>query len=270
MGMFKDCRSLKKINLRGLNASKVTSMERMFERCRALTSINLSVLKTSKVESLMGMFKDCRSLKKINLRRLKTGKYICMNEIFSGCSSLNSIDLSSLDTSSINHHAGMFMNSSVSKIALGSNTVSLSTYRGPWKRVKMLNGSSANGPVINTLHEYTGSAPGWYEMIDLTNPINAKGNTVKIKYKKLKKKNITIKRANAIKVTKAQGKVTYKLTGVKKAKFKKYFKVKKNGNITVKKKLKKGSYKLKIKVMAAGNVQYKKAAKTTNVSIKVK
>ena len=104
----------------------------------------------------------------------------------------------------------------------------------------------------------------------MSNPLKVKGKTVKIKYKKLKKKSMTIKRAKAIKVTNAQGKVRYKLTGVKKSKFKKYFKVKNNGNIAVKKKLKKGSYKLKIKVTAAGNVQYKKATETITVSIKVK
>jgi len=55
-----------------------------------------------------------------------------------------------------------------------------------------------------------------------------------------------------------------------KPKFKKYFKVnKKNGKITIKKKLKRGTYKLKIKVTAAGNASYKPGSKTITVKIKV-
>ena len=72
-------------------------------------------------------------------------------------------------------------------------------------------------------------------------------------------------------MNKARGKVTYRLTGVKKAKFKKYFKVsKKTGNITVSKKLKKGTYKLKISAMAAGNNWYNKATTGAKVIVKVK
>ncbi len=73
-------------------------------------------------------------------------------------------------------------------------------------------------------------------------------------------------------VTKAQGKVTYKLSIAKKNKknFKKYFKVAKNGKITVKKGLKKGTYKVKIKVTAAGNSKYNKATKTITIKVKVK
>ena len=74
-----------------------------------------------------------------------------------------------------------------------------------------------------------------------------------------------------MKITKAQGKVSYKLAGVNKKKFKKYFKVNsKTGKITVKKKLKKGIYKVKIKVTAAGNDKYKKVTKTVTVKVRVK
>ena len=52
----------------------------------------------------------------------------------------------------------------------------------------------------------------------------------------------------------SQGTLRYKLTGVTKKKFKKYFAVNAGtGNITIKKGLKKGSYKLAINVIAAGN-----------------
>ncbi len=65
--------------------------------------------------------------------------------------------------------------------------------------------------------------------------------------------------------------MTYKLVSVKKAKFKKYFKVSaKTGKITVKKKLKKGTYKVKVNVTAAGNANYNKMTKAVTFTIKVK
>jgi len=58
---------------------------------------------------------------------------------------------------------------------------------------------------------------------------------------------------------------------VKKAKFRKYFKVNaKTGKITVKKKLKKGTYKIKVKVTAAGNDNYNSLTKTVTFKVKVK
>lgn len=103
------------------------------------------------------------------------------------------------------------------------------------------------------------------------NTLKVKPKTVKVKYKKLKKKAQKVKVKKAMSVSKAQGKVTYKLMSVKKAKFKKYFKVNaKTGKITVRKKLRKGTYKLRIKVTAAGTTKYKAGAKTVTVTVKVK
>ena len=86
-----------------------------------------------------------------------------------------------------------------------------------------------------------------------------------VKYKKLKKRNQTVKRAKALAVRNAQGAVTYKKT-----KGNKKITVAKNGKITVKKGLKKGTYKIKVKVTAAGNSNYNKATKTVTVTVRVK
>ena len=104
------------------------------------------------------------------------------------------------------------------------------------------------------------------------NTLTVKVKKPTVKYSKLKKKNQVIALKKAMTVSKAQGTVTYKLSSAKKGKknFKKYFKVAKNGNITVKKGLKKGTYKVKIKVTAAGNSTYKAKTKTVTVTIKVK
>ena len=93
--------------------------------------------------------------------------------------------------------------------------------------------------------------------------------TKTIKAAKLKKKAQTLSLIKFAK--KGQGKVTYKLSSVSKAKFKKYFKVNaKNGKLTVRKGLKKGTYKVKVKVTAAGNANYKAGTKTVTITIKVK
>jgi hypothetical protein len=98
------------------------------------------------------------------------------------------------------------------------------------------------------------------------NPLTVKGKTVKIKYSVLKKKDVTIKRADAITVKNAKGTVTYsKTSGNKKITISKT-----SGKIKVKKGLKKGTYKVKIKVKAAGTSTYKSGSKTVTVTIKVK
>ena len=118
----------------------------------------------------------------------------------------------------------------------------------------------------------TGSVKATYQIGKAANTMTAKGKTVKLSYKKLKKKAQTIARSKAVTLSKAQGTQTYKLASVKKSKFKKYFKVNaKTGKITVKKKLKKGTYTLKIKVKCAGSGNYKPSAwKTVTVKVKVK
>lgn len=96
------------------------------------------------------------------------------------------------------------------------------------------------------------------------NPITAKAKTKTLSAKA--KKNTTITKAKAFKITKAQGKVTFK-----KASGDKMITVSSAGKITVKKGLKKGkTYTVKVKVTAAGNGNYLKGTKTVTLKIKVK
>ena len=97
------------------------------------------------------------------------------------------------------------------------------------------------------------------------NNFTSKGKTVAVKKATVKKKNVAVKRAKAITVKNAKGKLSYK-----KAKGDKKIVVAKNGNITVKKGLKKGTYKVTVKVTAAGNAEYAKAVKTVTVKIVIK
>ena len=103
------------------------------------------------------------------------------------------------------------------------------------------------------------------------NPLKLKGKTVKVRYKKLRKRSQTIKRSKIIVLKIAKGKPSYKIAGVKKAKFKKYFKInKRTGKLKIKKKLKKGTYKVKVRVTAAGNAYYRPGTKMVTFKVRVK
>lgn len=111
----------------------------------------------------------------------------------------------------------------------------------------------------------TGKKTASFTIRKAANPMTVKAKTATVKYKNLKKKNLTVATKNAYTVKKARGTVTYtKYKGHKK------ITVAKSGKITVKKKLKKGTYNVKVKVKAAGNSNYKAATKTVNVRIKVR
>ncbi len=102
-----------------------------------------------------------------------------------------------------------------------------------------------------------------YTIAKANQSLTAKASTKTVKKAKVKKKAQTV--SGAIKVSGAQGKVTYaKASGSAK------LKVASNGKITVKKKTKKGTYKVKVVVKAAGNGNYNAAAKTVTVKVKVK
>ena len=111
-----------------------------------------------------------------------------------------------------------------------------------------------------------------YTIKKAANSMTLKARTATVKRSKVKKKAQTIKRAKAFTVSKAKGKLSYKLVSAKKGKksFKKKFKINaKTGNVTVKKGTKKGTYKVKVKVKAAGNSSYKASA-WKNVTIKIR
>ncbi len=97
------------------------------------------------------------------------------------------------------------------------------------------------------------------------NTLTVKAKSVKVSAQKLKKKQVTIAAKKAMKITKACGTLSYKVSGNKKITVNK-----KTGKITIKKGLKKKTYTIKIKVTAAGNDTYLKGSKTVTVKIIVK
>ena len=136
-----------------------------------------------------------------------------------------------------------------------------------------INAGTATAKVTLKGDYYEGSKSLTFKINKAANPLAVKAKPAKVKFSKLKKTKQTLKAGKVITFTKkGQGKMSYKLAGVSKKKFKKYFSVNaKTGKVTVKKKLKKGTYKVKIKVKAKGDANYKASAwKAVTIKIKVR
>ena len=101
------------------------------------------------------------------------------------------------------------------------------------------------------------------------NTMTVKAKAVSLKAPVLKKKDKKIKKSKAFTVSKNQGKVTFKMSKIKKT-LKKKITISKDGVIKVKKGTKKGKYQFKVAVTAAGNESYKPLTRTVTVTIKVK
>lgn len=108
-----------------------------------------------------------------------------------------------------------------------------------------------------------GTAPAAKKANDLE--AQAKKKTVKVKYKKVKKKKQVVKN---LKVSGAQGQVTYKNASTQKKA--KKFKVNAKGALTVPKKTKKGTYTVKIQVTASGDASHDPSTKVVTFKVKVK
>lgn len=148
------------------------------------------------------------------------------------------------------------------KVSLCGNVLDSSCYSVAYKN--NVNAGTAT-VIITGKGKFTGKITKTFKIAKAKNTMKVKGKKPSVKLATLKNKNVAIKRAKAITVKNAKGKVSYKI-----AKKNKKFNVAKSGKITVKKGLKKGKYKVKIKVTAAGNKNYNKITKTVTVTFVVK
>ena len=123
--------------------------------------------------------------------------------------------------------------------------------------------------IITAIGDYEGTIMKNFKIVKADNPMTVKTAVKSVKLKDIKKKAVTVKGTTT--VSKAQGKVSYKLTSIPKD-LKKLTTISSKGVITIKKwaKAKKGTYKFKVKVTAKGDSNYKSKDKTVEVKIKVK
>ena len=116
---------------------------------------------------------------------------------------------------------------------------------------------------------YTGTKTVSFTIAKANQPLvaKAKAKKVKVKLSKVKKKAFTT--SATVKVSKAQGKVTYKNISAKKS-VKKWKVNAKTGKVTVPKGTKKGTYAVKLRITAAGNANYKSGSKDVSFKIIIK
>lgn len=103
-------------------------------------------------------------------------------------------------------------------------------------------------------------------IIKAPNPLEVEGKTVKVSYKRIKKKEKNIGRSKVIKfIKKGKGTMTYtKVKGNKKILIDRD-----SGKVTIKKGLRKGTHKVKAEVLAAGDSGHL-ASRTKRVTFKIK
>ena len=107
-GLFKDCTSIKEMDLTRFDTSDVTDMSEMFYYCEALETLDLRSFDTSNVTNMSKMFSWCKSLKSLDLRNFDTGKVTDMSTMFYYCEALETFDLKNFDTSHVIDMSDMF------------------------------------------------------------------------------------------------------------------------------------------------------------------
>ena len=119
--MFNTCSSLTSLDLSSFNTANVTDMGYMFSFCRSLTNLDLSNFNTSNVTNMRYMFANCKSLTNLDLSNFNTSNVTGMNMMFTSCSSLTSLNVSNFNTINAINMDQMFRNcSSLKSLDLSS------------------------------------------------------------------------------------------------------------------------------------------------------
>ena len=66
--MFRECSSIKSIDLSSFNTTNVNDMRSMFEECSSLKKLNLSSFDITNVKDMTNIFYGCSSLKKNSIK----------------------------------------------------------------------------------------------------------------------------------------------------------------------------------------------------------
>lgn len=101
------------INLKNLDTSRNTNMNKMFYKCKGLTKLDVSGLDTSKVTDMGFTFAVCSNLTNLAVSNFDTSKVTNMHSMFDSCYKLQSLDLSLFDTSHVTDFGYMFSGDSV-------------------------------------------------------------------------------------------------------------------------------------------------------------
>lgn len=141
--MFSNCSSLTSLDLSNFVTTNVTNMYNMFSYCSKLTSLDLSNFDTSKVKSMYAMFAQCSGLTSLDVSNFVTTNVTNMLYMFDSCRGLTSLDLSSWNTENLTEAQGVFQNCS-SLISIDVSHINIS-------KVKNINSFFSNCSTLTTL-----------------------------------------------------------------------------------------------------------------------
>ena len=99
-----DLKTVKKLLLRNIDTSKVTSMAYMFFRMSQLEEVDISKFDTSSLSNMGFLFMECTSLKEIDISHFDTSKLGGALYLFRGCTKLVSANISGLDFSHLDSY----------------------------------------------------------------------------------------------------------------------------------------------------------------------
>lgn len=133
---------IQSIDFANLDTSGVEDMEGLFKECSSLKTLNLNIFDTSKVTDMAYMFEGCSKLSGLDLSSFDTSKVTDMSAMFYCCYALTELDLSSFDTSNVvQTYAGKDGNY---KYTEDSNETDWS-YNDEWAYNYTINGTSYKG-----------------------------------------------------------------------------------------------------------------------------
>lgn len=111
MNSFKACIELKKLDLDGIDISKLALMNNMLSGCYELSELRLNVIDRNEVNNrvMQGMFSGCYKLSEIDISKIKTSKVTDMSGMFNNCTSLEMVNgIGKIDTTRLMYTRLMF------------------------------------------------------------------------------------------------------------------------------------------------------------------
>lgn len=105
---FSGCFNLKSIkDVKGLNTSKITSLQSCFSNCRSLTEVDFD-WNLPAVVDMTAIFQDCKTLKTVNFSKSSMPLIEKFYNGFEGCPDLESVDFTGLNTEHATSSFSMF------------------------------------------------------------------------------------------------------------------------------------------------------------------
>ncbi len=108
--MFNGCSSLETLDISGFKTNNVTDMSNMFSGCSALATLTLGDgFVSTNVNNMISMFHNCKALTSLTFGSGFTADNVTnMDRMFSGCSALTALDLGGFKTEGVTNMFGMF------------------------------------------------------------------------------------------------------------------------------------------------------------------